>query len=61
MAVALGRTAEDEYKDNLHHICSELKGQMGLFFTNSTKEEVLRLTCFLARINEDSIGENFGF
>ncbi|KAF6019743.1 MRTO4 [Bugula neritina] len=42
MAVALGRTAEDEYKDNLHHICSELKGQMGLFFTNSTKEEVLR-------------------
>ena len=42
MAVALGRAADDEYKDNLHIISSELKGQTGLLFTNKTKKEVVR-------------------
>ena len=32
----------DEYKDNLHIISSELKGQTGLLFTNKTKKEVVR-------------------
>lgn len=42
MAVALGRTADDEYKDNLHLISSELKGQTGLLLTNKTRKEVVK-------------------
>jgi len=42
MAIALGKSADDEYKDNLHSISSELKGQTGLLFTNKTKKEVLQ-------------------
>ena len=48
MAVALGRTADDEYKDNLHIISSELKGQTGLLFTNKTKKEVVRWVGYYA-------------
>jgi len=42
MSLALGRTEADEYRENLHMICSHLKGQTGLLFTNKTKEEVLK-------------------
>jgi len=42
MAVALGKSPEDEFKDNLHKVNGCLKGQRGLLFTNSTKEEVTK-------------------
>ena len=42
MAIALGKSADDEYKDNLHTISAELKGQTGLLFTNKTKKEVVQ-------------------
>ena len=40
MAIALGRTPEEEYRENLHKLSSQLRGQTGLLFTNKTKEEV---------------------
>jgi len=42
LGVALGRTPEDEYRDNLHKISSRLWGQTGLLFTNAQKDEVLK-------------------
>ncbi|XP_067928702.1 mRNA turnover protein 4 homolog [Watersipora subatra] len=42
MAVALGRTADEEFKDNLHLVSAELKGQTGLLFTNKTRKEVVK-------------------
>ena len=42
MSLALGRTTEDEYKDNLHKLSKHLRGQTGLLFTNKSKEEVLK-------------------
>lgn len=42
MALALGRTQEDEYKDNLHKLSNQLRGQSGLLFTNKSKKEVIR-------------------
>ncbi|XP_065063121.1 mRNA turnover protein 4 homolog [Rhopilema esculentum] len=42
MAVALGRSHEDEYKENLHEVSKRLKGNVGLLFTNKSREEVLR-------------------
>lgn len=42
MALALGRTAEDEFKDDLHKLSKHLRGQTGLLFTNKTKEDVLK-------------------
>lgn len=42
MAVALGKSADGEYKDNIHLVSAELKGQTGLLFTNKTKKEVQR-------------------
>ncbi|XP_042333963.1 mRNA turnover protein 4 homolog [Sceloporus undulatus] len=41
MMVALGRSPTDEYKDNLHQISKHLRGEVGLLFTNRTKEEVI--------------------
>ena len=41
MAIALGRSAQDEYRDNLHKVSKRLQGQCGLLFTNKNKEEVL--------------------
>jgi len=41
MALALGRSAEEEIADNLHKVTQFLAGQKGLLFTNQTKEEVL--------------------
>nr|CAG4644226.1 EOG090X0BJA [Lepidurus arcticus] len=42
MALALGRSVEDEHQDNLHEISKRLRGQCGLLFTNRSKEDVLR-------------------
>ncbi|XP_048728182.1 mRNA turnover protein 4 homolog [Ostrea edulis] len=41
MSLALGRTQEDEYKDNLHKLSNQLRGQTGLLFTNKSKKEVV--------------------
>ncbi|XP_053382630.1 mRNA turnover protein 4 homolog isoform X2 [Mercenaria mercenaria] len=41
MSLALGRTHTDEYRDNLHEISKNLKGQTGLLFTNKTKDDVI--------------------
>lgn len=40
--IALGRTEEEEYMDNLHLISQKLVGQSGLLFTNRSKKEVLK-------------------
>lgn len=42
MAMALGRSAEEEYKPNLHKLGQQIKGQRGLLFSNKPTEEVLR-------------------
>jgi len=42
MAFALGKSETDEYKDNLHKLSGCLRGQRGLLFTNSTKDEVTK-------------------
>ena len=41
MQVALGRTQEEEYRDNLCKLGENLGGNCALFFTNRSKEEVL--------------------
>jgi len=38
--VALGRRPEEEYKPNLSRVAQQLMGKRGLFFTNSSEEEV---------------------
>nr|CAG4636439.1 EOG090X0BJA [Eubosmina coregoni]SVE70003.1 EOG090X0BJA [Eubosmina coregoni] len=40
IAVALGRSKEDECKENIHEISKRLKGQCGILFTNKSSEEV---------------------
>ncbi|XP_062401048.1 mRNA turnover protein 4 homolog [Sardina pilchardus] len=40
MMIALGRGPTDEYKDNLHKVSRFLKGEVGVLFSNKTKEEV---------------------
>ena len=40
--IALGRTEEEEYKENLHLISQRLGGDSGLLFTSRSKPEVLR-------------------
>ncbi|KAM9408181.1 mRNA turnover protein 4 homolog [Pholidichthys leucotaenia] len=40
MIVALGKRETDEYKDNLHKIGKHLRGEVGVLFTNKTKDEV---------------------
>jgi mRNA turnover protein 4 len=42
ISLALGRGPESEYKDNLHKIVPFLLGNIGLLFTNKSKEEVLK-------------------
>ena len=37
-----GKSETDEYKDNLHKLSGCLRGQRGLLFTNSTKDEVTK-------------------
>ena len=41
MALALGQTAENEYRDDLHKISHRLLGQTGILFTNKNKADVL--------------------
>jgi len=41
LAVALGRSAGNEYKDNLHKLSQHLIGQTGLLFTDRAKDDVL--------------------
>ena len=41
MQVALGRSVEEEYRDNLCKLGEQLGGNCSLFFTNRPKEEVL--------------------
>lgn len=40
MSVALGKTNEDEYKDNLNEISKRLIGNVGLMFTNEPDNKV---------------------
>ncbi|NXG38610.1 MRT4 protein, partial [Dromaius novaehollandiae] len=40
MMVALGREPASEYKENLHKVSKHLRGEVGLLFTNRTKDEV---------------------
>ncbi|XP_064597695.1 mRNA turnover protein 4 homolog [Liolophura sinensis] len=42
MSLALGRSPQEEYRESLHQISRQLKGQTGLLFTNTTKEDVLK-------------------
>jgi len=42
MALALGRIAQEEYKDSLHKVSKYLNGQCGLLFTNRANDEVIR-------------------
>jgi len=42
MAIALGRTPEDEYKDGLNKISKRLVGQCGLMLTNRAPAEVIQ-------------------
>ncbi|XP_032087817.1 mRNA turnover protein 4 homolog [Thamnophis elegans] len=42
MIVALGHSPSDEYKDNLHEVSKHLRGEVGLLFTNRTKDEVIK-------------------
>ncbi|KAI1794887.1 mRNA turnover protein 4-like protein, partial [Ganoderma leucocontextum] len=41
MAKALGTTPEEEHRPGLRALASQIKGQVGLFFTDSPPEEVL--------------------
>ncbi|XP_038051374.1 mRNA turnover protein 4 homolog isoform X2 [Patiria miniata] len=41
IAVALGKDRAGEYREGLHMISSKLKGNVGLLFTNETKEAVI--------------------
>ncbi|XP_007443685.1 mRNA turnover protein 4 homolog, partial [Python bivittatus] len=41
MMVALGHGPSDEYKENLHKVSKHLRGEVGLLFTNRTKDEVI--------------------
>lgn len=42
LAVALGRSIDEDHRDNLHHVSERLQGQCGLLFTNRPTEEVLK-------------------
>ncbi|XP_061640009.1 mRNA turnover protein 4 homolog [Phyllopteryx taeniolatus] len=40
MMVAIGKGETDEYRDNLCQVSKHLRGEVGVLFTNKTKEEV---------------------
>ncbi|NWI21896.1 MRT4 protein, partial [Crypturellus soui] len=40
MMVALGREPASEYRENLHKVSQHLRGEVGLLFTDRTKDEV---------------------
>ena len=41
LQIALGRTPQEEYADNLRHISSNLTGSVGLLFTNKSQPEIV--------------------
>ncbi|KAG7360255.1 ribosomal protein L10 [Nitzschia inconspicua] len=41
MQIALGKTPEDEYSDNLRHVSSKISESVGLLCTSRSKEEVV--------------------
>ena len=40
--LALGKSAEDEYQDNLRHISALVSGSVGILATNRSREEIDR-------------------
>jgi len=42
MRIALGRSKESEYKENLHLLTEVATGSRGLFFTNNDSDEILQ-------------------
>ncbi|NXT38187.1 MRT4 protein, partial [Pelecanoides urinatrix] len=40
MMVALGREPSSEYRENLHQVSKRLRGEVGLLFTNRSRDEV---------------------
>jgi mRNA turnover protein 4 len=42
LQIALGRTAADELKEDLHKVTEFLHGDCGLFLTNLPKDEAIR-------------------
>uniref|UniRef100_A0A0B6YBL6 Ribosome assembly factor mrt4 n=1 Tax=Arion vulgaris TaxID=1028688 RepID=A0A0B6YBL6_9EUPU len=40
--IALGRTEDEEYRENLHKLTRQMQGQTGLLFTNKKEKEVLK-------------------
>ncbi|XP_049589960.1 mRNA turnover protein 4 homolog [Syngnathus scovelli] len=40
MIIAIGKGQTDEYRDNLCQVSKHLRGEVGVLFTNKTKEEV---------------------
>lgn len=40
LAIALGRTAEEEYKDNLHLVAKQLVGDIGMLVTSEPRDVV---------------------
>ena len=42
MQVALGRSPEEEYRDNLYKLGEQLGGNCSLFFTNRSRDEMLQ-------------------
>jgi len=49
ITLAFGRGPESEYKENLHKLTSHLIGNIGLLFTNRTKEDVLKYFAHFSR------------
>lgn len=49
MKVALGRSPEEEYADNLAKLSNDLNGNVGLLFTNQSKDDVL---AYFAKLSE---------
>ena len=43
MSLALGKSQESEYAQNLHKVSEVLKGQSGLLFTDTSEADVLKL------------------
>ena len=41
MALALGRSSQDEPHENIHKLSAQLKGQCGLLFTKRDKQDVV--------------------
>ena len=42
LQIALGKTPEDEYADNLRHVSKHISASVGLLFTSKPKEEVMK-------------------